>query len=181
VAVAAQATVAESHLLRLPAVQAAAAATIGIEEASALPTFTSAPSATPMPTPIPSATAIPTRPTATNSPQAVALVATEPSTPTPEAASIPVTPLQQVGTGIVTASKVISIVVTAPAGASAAPVATSEAGAPVLLPAITPSAPLFASQMSALASIILGVGALIALPVGLVIVAALAYWIGSKL
>lgn len=172
VGIAKQPTIAPTHLVRLPAVQAPApAATLVVEPTAALVAIVE-PSVTPSPstTPTPSAT-----PTATNSPQVVALVVT--ATP----ASVATVDVE---THAVMAAEIITIVVTAPAST----VATIEmstpmavAMGPTLLPGETPAAAEFSAQMGTLASIVLGIGALIAIPAGVVIMAVIAYWIGQKL
>jgi hypothetical protein len=89
-----------------------------------------------------------------------------PPTPVPEIVMIVVTPAEVAIVPVVT-----EVVVTEAVAAFQ----------PTRLPSIRPSAPVIDSQMTTLVGVILAAGVVVALPMGLVFVAAIAYWIGRRL
>lgn len=153
-AVAAQPNV-QGYALRLPVVQGPMPTIVVAEVATDLPTATLEATTTPMPT---------DTPLPTPTPEVVAMVATAVPTPLPE---------------VPTTVPPVVVVVTA---ASVAEPAAADAAAmmPTNLPAAT-AAPAADAQMTTLLSMIIGAGVLVALPVGLILVAGIAYWIGRKL
>ena len=151
----------QSHALRLPVVQAPAptvvvVAKVMVTEMVATETpVANVPTVSALLTVEPSATPLPTA-----TPQVVALIATAPP---------------------VVAAQVVTIVVTSPAPVMAVATASEIASVSTLYPAAAPSAPAADSQTTMLVGLLVGAGVVVALPVGLVLVAAVAYWIGRRL
>jgi hypothetical protein len=170
VAMAAQSAVPVSHALRLPVVQAPAPVTAvpvqtnsAANIAEAMPTATLEPTAPPVPT---TGVEPAAPPLTTGTPPAVAIVMTQPS-PTlvpevmPEIITVVVTPL--VATMVVV-EEVAEMAI-----------------APTRLPAVALPSSALDVQMVTLFGVIVAAGMLVALPVGLLVVAVVAYWVGRRL
>jgi hypothetical protein len=167
---AAQPTAVQHHDLRLPLVQAPPpTAVMIVENAAGLPTaFTEPTTLAATALPLPTATPLPTdTPIPSSTPEIIAAMSAPP-TPVPEIVTIVVTP-------IVTPAEV------AMAAIAAEKIAAEAAIQPTLLPSTAPPAPELDSQMITLLSVIVAAGVMVILPVGLVFVAAVAYWIGRRL